>query len=412
MSDEEKNIRPDEEMNPEEVDLSALLSGIRRVSSDEDKKSRPEKKEAEKTASHEEKAASHEDKKVPHEERPAAHEEKPVSHEEKAIAHEGKNGSAPRKDQPVRRRPMSAEQRKRIAAKRKKAEILMILTIVMVLALVCVGVFFAIRAVKGGEKKNTEVSTTSVAAALSDTSETETEEDTSTTTTEEETDPTPSTTPEPTPFPVGGPDLSGYCVVIDAGHQGTPNLEQEPLSSSMSGSKDKSAEGYTGVVSGINESQINLDTALLLSEYLKSLGCEVYLTRETEEVDISNKERAEFAVSKDPDLYIRLYCNYANDSKTSGMSILVPSSGKYASEMTVWGENLGKTIENFTGISFRGCQASGNYSGLNWADSIPSFMIRMGYLSNSDDEARLQDEEYQFQICQGVAQFITTMAKH
>ena len=35
-------------------------------------------------------------------------------------------------------------------------------------------------------------------------------------------------------------------------------------------------------------------------EYLESLGCEVYLTRETNDVDISNKERAEFAVSKNP----------------------------------------------------------------------------------------------------------------
>ena len=405
MSDEEKNIRPDEEMNPEEVDLSALLSGIRRVSSDDGKKSQPEKKVPDKPDPHEEKPAVHEEKKIPHE-------EKKIVHEEGTASHEGKSSSAPREGQPVRRRPMSAEQRKRIEAKRKKAEILMILTIVMVLALVGVGVFFAIRAVNGRSKKNTEMTTTSSPVSISDTSETKTEEDTSTTTTNEETTTTPSATPEPTPFPVGGPDLSGYCVVIDAGHQGTPNLEQEPLSSSMSGSKDKSAEGYTGMVSGINESQINLDAALLLSEYLKSLGCEVYLTRETEEVDISNKERAEFAVSKDPDLYIRLYCNYANDSKTSGMSILVPSSGKFASEMTVWGENLGKTIENFTGSSFRGCQASGNYSGLNWADSIPSFMIRMGYLSNSDDEARLQDEEYQLQLCQGVAQFITTMPKH
>ena len=405
MSDEEKNIRPDEEMNPEEVDLSALLSGIRRVSSDGEKKSHPKKEEADKLASNEIKPADLVEKKADAPEKTAAHEERTVNHE-------GKNGPAPREGQPVRRRSMSAEQRKRIEAKRKKAEILMILTIVMVLALVGVGVFFAIRAINGGEKKNTEVTTTTSLTAISDTSETETKEDTSTTTTEEETESTPSATPTPTPFPVGGPDLSGYCVVIDAGHQGTANLEQEPLSSSMSGSKDKSSQGYTGVVSGLNESQINLDMALLLSEYLKSLGCEVYLTRETEDVDISNKERAEFAVSKDPDLYIRLYCNYANDSKTSGMSILVPSSGEYASEMTVWGENLGKTIENFTGTSFRGCQASGNYSGLNWADSIPSFMIRMGYLSNSDDEARLQDEEYKLQMCQGIAQFITTMAKH
>ena len=177
----------------------------------------------------------------------------------------------------------------------------------------------------------------------------------------------------------------------------------------MGGSKDRSSQGYTGVVSGTDESEINLSTALLLKEYLESLGCEVYLTRETNDVDISNKERAEFAVSKNPDLFIRLYCNAANDSKTNGIEVIVPNSGEYASQAVTWGENLGKQIANSTGSAFNGCKASEKYSGLNWANSVPSFMIRMGYLTNSDDEASLMDEEYQFKECQGIAQFIAAM---
>ena len=91
--------------------------------------------------------------------------------------------------------------------------------------------------------------------------------------------------------------------------------------------------------------------------------------------------------------------------------MIVPSSGKYASEVKNWGDSLGKKLEEITSSTFNGCKASGNYSGLNWADSIPSFMIRMGYLSNSDDEALLLSEEYQFMICKGVAEFIATMPK-
>ncbi|MBQ0011542.1 MAG: N-acetylmuramoyl-L-alanine amidase, partial [Clostridiales bacterium] len=199
---------------------------------------------------------------------------------------------------------------------------------------------------------------------------------------------------------------------IDPGHQEVANLEQEAMSSAMGGSKDRSAEGYTGVVSGINESEINLEVGCLLKAYLESLGCEVYLTRETNDVDISNQERAEFAVSKDPDLFIRLYCNAANDSKTSGCEVIVPASGKFASDVSTWGDNLGKTLVKFTNGVFNGCKSSSQYSGLNWADSVPSFMIRMGYLTNSDEEANLLDEAYRLKICQGVAQFITTMPKH
>ena len=41
------------------------------------------------------------------------------------------------------------------------------------------------------------------------------------------------------PKNITGPDLTGYVVVLDPGHQQKPNRAQEPLSPTMSGSKDK-----------------------------------------------------------------------------------------------------------------------------------------------------------------------------
>ena len=314
---------------------------------------------------------------------------------------------------PARRNPAAAaaaaKRRKQIEAKRRQVKIMMAVTAVLLVAAIGTGVYYLVSTLSK-DKKTTDTTTTvavssssedSVAVAVSET----TPEQTETTTVP------PTPTPDVTPFPAGGPDLSGYCVVIDAGHQAVPNREQEEMSSSMSGSKDKSAKGYNGVVTGTDESEINLETALLLRAYLESLGCEVYITRETNDVDISNKERAEFAVSYDPDVYIRLFCNCANDSKTSGCSVIVPSTGKYADEVAAWGEKLGEFIAESCGANFNGCRSSGNYTGLNWANSIPSFMVRMGYLSNSDDEANLLSESYQYQICEGIAQFIATMPK-
>ncbi|MBO4496382.1 MAG: N-acetylmuramoyl-L-alanine amidase [Clostridiales bacterium] len=314
---------------------------------------------------------------------------------------------------PAVRRVPARQSKEEIKRRKRNAAIFLSAMFLLVLLIIGGGIYLLVKHLNSGDNKvpaTSVTTTTTVETTQTSPDETTTEETTTseiTTTTESTATPTPQTTP----FPVGGPDLQGYCVVIDAGHQEVANLSQEAMADGMSGSKAKSAEGFTGVISGINESEINLSVELLLKAYLESLGCEVYVTRETNDVDISNKERALMAVSHDPDLYIRLFCNAANDSASKGCEVIVPASGKYASEVSAWGENLGKSIAACTGGSFNGCKQSGNYSGLNWASDVPSFMIRMGYLSNSDEESLLLKEEYQFTICEGIAQFISTMPK-
>jgi len=315
----------------------------------------------------------------------------------------------------ARRVPSAASRKRRqqIEARRRMVSIFLIATIALMLIALGLGIFFLVKNLPKEKKNNTTVTKTETTTQISTSDESAAvEPETTSESTTESTEPSPTPTPDVTPFPGGGPNLSGYCVVIDAGHQATPNTEQEPMSSSMSGSKDKSAQGFKGVVTGTDESEIDLSVALLLRDYLTSLGCEVYMTRETNDVDISNKERAELAVSHDPDLYIRLFCNAANDSKASGCFVIVPAGGKYASDVPNWGTNLGKAIASATGCVDNGCKASEKYSGLNWAQDVPSFMVRMGYLSNSDDESALLDGEYQYKICQGIAQFVSTMPKH
>ena len=396
----ENNLSPENGGNQEELNLDALLSGIKRVNSDSS--STPVKPAS--TGSSKQASAP----------RPAPSKE--------TASNKSPNKEAPVNGQPVRipatakKKPAnhsaSADaRRKEIEAKRKRASIILGVATALIALAIGTGIFFAIKQLN----KPGETSLSDGSGSITSTSEavrgTGTSEDTTSSSSEESTEPSATPTPAPTPFPAGGPDLSGYCVVIDAGHQEVANLEQESMSSSMGGSKAKSSEGFSGVVSGINESEINLSVELLLKSYLESLGCEVYVTRETNDVDISNKERAEMAVSYDPDLYIRLYCNAANDSMANGIEVIVPSGGKYSSEVTGWGQKLGETVASATGSTFNSCTASGNYSGLNWANSVPAFMLRMGYLSNSDDESKLLDEEYQFLICQGIGEFIATMPK-
>ena len=215
--------------------------------------------------------------------------------------------------------------------------------------------------------------------------------------------------PPTVPAEVIGPDLTGYVVVFDPGGQETPNPEQEPLMPVMSGSKDKISPGAIGVITGRPEYEINLEIAILARDYLQSLGCVVHLTRTENNVDISNVERAQFALAQNPDAYIRLYCNADSDPGKQGIAVSVADTGKYKDRLVEWGELLGTELSDATGEAYNGCDASSFYSGLNWATDIPSFMLKMGYLTNKEEDLFLNYEAYQLKICAGLADFISQM---
>ena len=66
--------------------------------------------------------------------------------------------------------------------------------------------------------------------------------------------------------------------------------------------KAKVASGTTGRTTGVTEYQLNLDVALKLRDELEARGYEVYMIRETNDVDISNAERAQLAAESGSDI--------------------------------------------------------------------------------------------------------------
>lgn len=241
--------------------------------------------------------------------------------------------------------------------------------------------------------------------------------------------PTPSPTPEPTKTPTPEPtkapektpeqtkpvsdpggsyDLSGMVIVLDPGHQKKANSDQEAVAPWSSETKAKVSSGTSGVSTKRPEYEVVLEIALKVRDKLQSMGATVIMTRTTNDVNISNIERAKIATDNNADVFIRLHCDSSESSSSRGIGVFVCSKSDFADQKK-WGDWLGNCLSNSTGSKFRGTVSNTTYSGLNWATSVPSFLLEMGFMSNSEDDRLLSDPAYQEKICNGVAAFCNKM---
>jgi N-acetylmuramoyl-L-alanine amidase len=224
--------------------------------------------------------------------------------------------------------------------------------------------------------------------------------------------PTPCPTAVPTPEPTPVPPLLGAVIGIDPGHQYIYDPAQEPIAPGDSRTKQKVAGGARGPRTGALEYEINLAVGLLLRDRLEELGATVHMTRTTNDVNISNRERAEFFNALDVTLAIRLHCNRSDQERARGAFMLIPAeyrtdhfetcqqAADYVIRAYCEKTGIPMCYEDRGGITVRGDQ-----TGFNWC-TRPIIGIEMGYLTNEEEELLLADPDFQQTMAQGLCEGI------
>lgn len=207
------------------------------------------------------------------------------------------------------------------------------------------------------------------------------------------------------PVPVDTLILAGVKIGIDPGHQAKGNNEKEPVAPGSSEKKAKVASGTTGVKTKTPEYVRNLEISLQLRDALEALGCEVYMTRENHDVDISNVERAVMMNDLGVDLVLRIHCNGANDRSVHGTGLYITKTGDIAEESLVAAEALLPAMIEATGAKNCGIFKRDTYTGMNWSE-VPCILVEMGYMSNPDEDLLLADPDYQKKLVDGMVQGI------
>jgi N-acetylmuramoyl-L-alanine amidase len=208
-----------------------------------------------------------------------------------------------------------------------------------------------------------------------------------------------------TPVSAAAEPVGDRTVCLDPGHQLRGNASLEPIGPGAKEMKAKVTSGTQGVRTKKPEYVINLEAALLLREQLELYGYKVVMTRDTHDVDRSNRERAAFCNEAAADLALRIHADGNDNPGAKGISMLYPGVNPYTGaihkESRRAAEAVLPEVLAATGAVSRGAVPRTDLSGFNWSE-VPTILVEMGFLTNPEEDALLSDPAYLERMAQGL----------
>ena len=198
-----------------------------------------------------------------------------------------------------------------------------------------------------------------------------------------------------------------YVICIDPGHQTKGDMSQEPVAPGSSEKKFKVSWGTQGVATKIPEYELTLSASKILKKDLEQMGFKVIMTRETNDVHITNSERAIFANDNNADLVIRIHADGSDDSSTTGASLHIPSQdSQYTSKIYPDSNECAKLISlqmKQDGFKVNNIYQRSDLTGFNWS-KVPVVLVEMGFMSNPEEDQKMAETSYQEKMMKSVAE--------
>ena len=220
-----------------------------------------------------------------------------------------------------------------------------------------------------------------------------------------------------------------HVVFIDPAKQITEDTNLEPISpdvdapmltdsgeyatassAQMAGMKPKMSAGAIGVQTGGFEYDVTMSVASYLNAELVKRGYTVYMSRTTNNVDISNSKRAQMANSSGAEIYVKIEAPSSSDPSASGVLGFIATSTNshsgslYQKNYELCYDIIGRACED-SGAKRMGIYETDGLTSLNYCN-MPATVISIGFMSNDNDDLALSTEDYKKKMALGIAKGI------
>ena len=206
----------------------------------------------------------------------------------------------------------------------------------------------------------------------------------------------------------GSPRMAGLTIGVNPGHQRHTMKEKLPIAPWSTETAYAVKEGACGKFTGVPEYETNLQIGLKLARILTEQGAAVVITRTSNDVSLTNIDRATMLNEAHVDVALQLHCNSVDSSKKQGNSGYIRTTGDWVEESRQLSDCITTEISRVTGAKNLGVKIGEKYMSLNYSQT-PSVLLEMGYLSNREEDELLATDAYReklaFAICEGLCRY-------